>query len=57
MPGFLGSEAEFNKRFGKAFKTGKSAKSGSNVAQTSMLAMDGLHKQVVSNSDVPYLKL
>ena len=46
MPGFLGTELSFQQRFGKAFKSGKAGKAGSNEAQAGLLAMDGLHKQV-----------
>ena len=46
MPGFLGSELSFNQQFGKAFRSGQAAKTGSNEAQAGLLAMDGLHKQV-----------
>ena len=46
MPDFLGNEAAFNQQFGKAFKAGRSSKAGSNEAQSSILAMDVLHKKV-----------
>lgn len=46
MPGFLGTEQDFNQRFGKAFKSGRAGKAGSNEAQAGLLAMDGLHRQV-----------
>ena len=48
MPGFLGTELAFNQRFGKAFKAGRSARADSNEVQAGILAMDGLHKQVLS---------
>lgn len=52
MPGFLGTEMAFNQRFGKAFNTGKTAKSGSSEAQAGLLAMDGLHKQVIARPNL-----
>ena len=47
MPGFLGTEAAFNVQYGKALQAGRTAKSGSVESQKALLAMDGLHKQVV----------
>ncbi len=46
MPGFLGSHAAFNARYGKALAASKASKTGSAEAQAAQLAMEGLHKQV-----------
>ena len=48
MPGFLGSEALFNRRFGKALAQAKTSQRGSAQAQAGLLAVDSLHKQVTS---------
>ncbi len=50
MPGFLGSESCFNRRFGKALAQAKVSKRGSAEAQAGLLAVDGLHKQVLCQS-------
>lgn len=47
MPGFLGSEALFNRRFGKALAQARTSKRGSAQAQAGLLAVDSLHKQVM----------
>lgn len=47
MPGFLGSEALFNRRFGKALAQARTSKRGSAQAQAGLLAVDSLHKQVL----------
>ena len=49
MPGFLGTETAFYSRYGKAFASGKTAKSGSADSQKALLAMDALHKQVFNS--------
>lgn len=49
MPGFLGTEALFNRRFGKALAQAKTSKRGSAEAQAGLLAVDGLHKQVLAH--------
>ena len=49
MPGFLGTHAAFNARYGKALAASKASKTGSAEAQAAHLAMDGLHKQVRSS--------
>ena len=46
MPGFLGTHAAFNARYGKALAASKASKTGSVEAQAAQLAMEGLHKQV-----------
>ena len=46
MPGFLGTHAAFNVRYGRALAASKSSKTGSPEAQAGLLAMEGLHKQV-----------
>ena len=48
MPGFLGTESAFNRRFGKALVQAKVSKRGSAEAQAGLLAVDSLHKQVHS---------
>ena len=45
MPGFLGGQAAFSARFGKAVAASRGASLGSAEAQAGLLAMDGLHKQ------------
>jgi TATA-binding protein-associated factor len=45
MPGFLGGQAAFHARFGKAVAASRGASLGSAEAQAGLLAMDGLHKQ------------
>lgn len=51
MPGFLGSHAAFNARYGKALAASKGSKAGSAEAQAGLLAMEGLHKQVFLPTD------
>ena len=46
MPGFLGTHAAFNARYGRALAASKGSKTGSPEAQAGLLAMEGLHKQV-----------
>ena len=45
MPGFLGGQAAFHAKFGKAVAASRGASLGSAEAQAGLLAMDGLHKQ------------
>jgi len=45
MPGFLGSQAAFRARYGRALKEARGSKAGSAAAQAGLLALDGLHKQ------------
>lgn len=47
MPGFLGSEAAFNDRFGKPIAASRDAKSSSKEQEAGTLALDALHKQVL----------
>lgn len=47
MPGFLGPQAHFTALYGKALTTAKTSKKGSKEAQAGLLAMEGLHKQVL----------
>ena len=46
MPGFLGSHAAFQGRYGRALAASRGSKAGSAEAQAGLLAMEGLHKQV-----------
>jgi TATA-binding protein-associated factor len=46
MPGFLGSHAAFQGRYGRALAAPRGSKAGSAEAQAGLLAMEGLHKQV-----------
>ena len=50
MPGFLGTHAAFNARYGKALAASKGSKTGSPAAQAGLLAMEGLHKQARPHS-------
>ena len=45
MPGFLGTHAAFNARYGKALAAAKGSRTGSPEAQAGLLAMESLHKQ------------
>ena len=47
MPGFLGTAAEFRARYGRALAALKGSSLGSAAAQAGLLALDGLHKQVL----------
>ncbi|CAK0788009.1 hypothetical protein CVIRNUC_011231 [Coccomyxa viridis] len=47
MPGFLGTHAAFNARYGKALAAAKGSRTGSPEAQAGLLAMESLHKQVM----------
>lgn len=47
MPGFLGSEREFNGKFGKAVHAARYSKRGSRELEAGLLAIDVLHKQVM----------
>ncbi|KAF5829236.1 P-loop containing nucleoside triphosphate hydrolase protein [Dunaliella salina] len=47
LPGFLGPEREFYARYGKALQAARYSKKGSREAETGVLAVDALHKQVM----------
>eukprot|EP00884_Botryococcus_braunii_P013723 jgi/Botrbrau1/22351/Bobra.0002s0029.1 len=47
MPGFLGQHAAFQARYGKALAAARTSKLGSPEAQSALLAMEALHKQVL----------
>ncbi|GAX73980.1 hypothetical protein CEUSTIGMA_g1430.t1 [Chlamydomonas eustigma] len=47
MPGFLGSERDFNAKYGKAVQAARFSKRGSKELETGMLAVEALHKQVM----------
>lgn len=47
MPGFLGTERQFNERFGKPISASRDAKSSSREQEAGALAMEALHKQVL----------
>lgn len=47
MPGFLGTERQFNERFGKPILASRDAKSSSKEQEQGALAMEALHKQVL----------
>ena len=47
MPGFLGTERDFNKRFSRPIESGKSRKNKKVKVDTSILAMEALHRQVL----------
>ncbi|BDA40363.1 TATA-binding protein-associated factor 172 [Coccomyxa sp. Obi] len=47
MPDFLGSHAAFHARYGRALAASRGSKAGSPEAQAGLLAMEGLHKQVM----------
>ncbi|RKP03993.1 hypothetical protein CXG81DRAFT_8812, partial [Caulochytrium protostelioides] len=47
MPGFLGTEAQFNQRFGKPIQASRDAKSSSKEQEAGALALEALHKQVL----------
>ena len=50
LAGFLGNEAAFSAKFGKALRSARAAGRGSQEAQAGLLAMEGLHKQVGQRS-------
>ena len=47
MPGFLGTELQFNNRFGKPILASRDAKSSSKEQERGALALEALHKQVL----------
>ncbi|KAL9957258.1 hypothetical protein ACROYT_G038872 [Oculina patagonica] len=47
MPGFLGSEKQFQARFGKPILQSRDAKSSSKEQEAGALAMEALHRQVL----------
>lgn len=47
MPGFLGTEAQFNDRFGKPIASSRDAKASSRDQEQGALALEALHKQVL----------
>ena len=47
MPGFLGTEREFNDKYGKPILASRDAKSSSREQEKGALAMEALHKQVL----------
>ncbi|KAJ3196679.1 btaf1 RNA polymerase II, B-TFIID transcription factor-associated, 170kDa [Irineochytrium annulatum] len=47
MPGFLGTEQQFNVRFGKPILASRDAKSSSSEQEKGALALEALHKQVL----------
>lgn len=47
MPGFLGTEAQFNDRFGKPIQASRDAKASSKEQERGALALEALHKQVL----------
>jgi TATA-binding protein-associated factor len=47
MPGFLGTERQFNDKFGKPIAASKDAKSSSKEQEAGTLALEALHRQVL----------
>ncbi|KAI1306108.1 TATA-binding protein-associated factor mot1 [Mortierella claussenii] len=47
MPGFLGTEKQFNERFGKPILASRDSKSSSREQEAGVLALEALHKQVL----------
>lgn len=47
MPGFLGTESQFNERFGKPILASREAKASSREQEKGALALEALHKQVL----------
>ncbi|KAF8744257.1 chromatin remodeling protein, partial [Rhizoctonia solani] len=47
MPGFLGTEQQFNERFGKPILANKDAKAPAKTREAATLALEALHKQVL----------
>ncbi|KAJ3008486.1 TATA-binding protein-associated factor mot1 [Thoreauomyces humboldtii] len=47
MPGFLGTERQFNDRFSKPIQASRDARSSSREQERGALAMEALHKQVL----------
>ncbi|KAI3435532.1 hypothetical protein D9Q98_001597 [Chlorella vulgaris] len=46
MPGLLGSERQFNARYGRTLQAARVSKRGSAEAEAGLLAVEGLHRQV-----------
>ncbi|KAG0337819.1 TATA-binding protein-associated factor mot1, partial [Podila horticola] len=47
MPGFLGTEKQFNERYGKPIIASRDCKSSSREQEAGVLALEALHKQVL----------
>ena len=47
MPGFLGTAAQFNEKYGKPIHDSRDAKASSKEQERGALALDALHKQVL----------
>ncbi|KAJ9125341.1 hypothetical protein QFC22_000301 [Naganishia vaughanmartiniae] len=47
MPGFLGSEKQFNDKFSKPILTNREGKASAKQSEAATLALDALHKQVL----------
>ena len=47
MPGFLGTAAQFNEKYGKPIHDSRDAKASSKEQEKGALALDALHKQVL----------
>ncbi|KZT44191.1 hypothetical protein SISSUDRAFT_1068609 [Sistotremastrum suecicum HHB10207 ss-3] len=47
MPGFLGTEASFNERFGKPILSNREGKGNAKTSEAANLALEALHKQVL----------
>jgi TATA-binding protein-associated factor len=47
MPGFLGTERQFNERFGKPILASRDSKTSSKEQEAGALALEALHKQVL----------
>jgi SNF2 family DNA or RNA helicase len=47
MPGFLGTERQFQARYGKPIVQSRDAKSSSKEQEAGVLAMEALHRQVL----------
>lgn len=47
LPGFLGSEKQFNDRYGRAISGSREAKHSSKEKEMGSLALDALHRQVL----------
>ncbi|KAG9295858.1 hypothetical protein G9A89_006597 [Geosiphon pyriformis] len=47
MPGFLGTEKQFNERFGKPILSSRDSKSSSKEQEAGALALEALHKQAL----------
>ncbi|KAJ3309940.1 btaf1 RNA polymerase II, B-TFIID transcription factor-associated, 170kDa [Boothiomyces sp. JEL0838] len=47
MPGFLGTEVQFNERYGKPIQASRDAKASTKEQEKGALALEALHKQVL----------